>query len=164
MVDRVNPQVKQKIHHSLGKIGAEFEPKEAEYFVTTKRNNPRGRLQNNHKYEKQELEELLALEKPRKKKDISQVECHECKRLGHYSWDCPDKEKYKEIKKRGYVINGGQKDHAQDKCFNRRESGRYAMNGPERYSGKDVSLVTCYKCGDKGHYANECPKKYSERQ
>jgi hypothetical protein len=168
MVDKVNQQVKQKIHHSLRKASVEFEPKETEYVVTTKRNNPRGRLQHNYKkrerfptivmeYEKQELEDLLALEKPRKKKDISQVECHECKRLGHYSWDCPDKEKNKEIKKRSYVINGGQKDRAQDKGFNHRESGHYA---PERYNGKDVSLVTCYKCGDKGHYANKCLGKH----
>jgi Zn ribbon nucleic-acid-binding protein len=171
MVDKVNQQVKQKIHHSLGKASAEFEPKETEYFFITKRNHPRGRLQNNYKkrerfptivmeYEKQELEDLLALEKPRKKKDISQVECRECKRLGHYSWDYPDKEKNKEIKKRSYVINGGQKNHAQDKCLNHREPGHYAMNGPERYNGKDVSLVTCYKCGDKGHYANKCPGKH----
>jgi tRNA(Met) C34 N-acetyltransferase TmcA len=117
MMDEVNQQVKQKIHHSLGKAGAEFEPKEAKYFVTTKRNNPSERLQvtkNNRKkrerfptiimeYEKQELEDLLALEKPKKKKGINEV-------------------------------------------------------------GKDLSLVTCYKCGDKGHYANKCPEKYSERQ
>jgi hypothetical protein len=116
-VDEVNQQVKQKLHHSLGKAGAEFEPKEAKYFVTTKRNNPGRRLQapkNNRKkrerfpsiimeYEQQELEDLLALEKPKKKKGISQV-------------------------------------------------------------GKDLSLVTCYKCGDKGHYAYKCPQKYSERQ
>jgi hypothetical protein len=44
MVNKVNQQVKQKIHHSLRRAGAEFKPKEAEYFVTTKRNNPRGRL------------------------------------------------------------------------------------------------------------------------
>jgi hypothetical protein len=44
MVDKVNQQVKQKIHHSLGKAGSEFEPKEAKYFVTTKRNNSSGRL------------------------------------------------------------------------------------------------------------------------
>jgi hypothetical protein len=114
MVDKVNQQVKQKIHHSLGKAGAEFKPKEAKYFVTTKRNNPRGRLQvtkNNRKkrerfptiimeYEKQELEDLLALEKPKRKKGISQVR-------------------------------------------------------------RDLSLVTYYKCGNKGHYANECPEKYS---
>jgi hypothetical protein len=116
-------------------------------------------------YEKQELEDLLALEKPKKKKDISQVECHECKRLGHYSWDCSNKEKRKESEKRGYVINGGQnKDRAQVVCFNFRESGHYANNCPEKYSGKDLSLVTCYKCGVRGHYANNCPKKYSERQ
>jgi hypothetical protein len=50
-------------------------------------------------YEKEELEDLLALEKPKKKKAISQV-------------------------------------------------------------GKDLSLVTCYKCGNKGLYANKCPEKY----
>jgi tRNA(Met) C34 N-acetyltransferase TmcA len=113
MVDKVNQQVKKKLHQSLGKTGAEFKPKEAKYFVTAKRNNPRGRLQvtkNNRKkrarfptiimeYEKQELEDLLALEKPKKKKGISQVR-------------------------------------------------------------KDLSLVTCYRCGNKGHYANECLEKY----
>jgi hypothetical protein len=175
----VNQQVKQKLHQSLKKGGAEFEPEEAEHFVTTKRNNLSGRLQvtkNNHKkgerfpsiimeYEKQELEALLALEMPKKKKDISQVECRECKRLGHYSWDCPDKEKCKEREKEGYIINGGQKkDHAQDICFNYRESGHYTTNCPEKYSGKDFSLVTCFKCGNKGHYANKCSEKYSECQ
>jgi hypothetical protein len=44
MVDEVNQQVKQKLHQSLGKGGAEFKPKEVKHFVTTKRNNPSGRL------------------------------------------------------------------------------------------------------------------------
>jgi hypothetical protein len=148
MVDKVNQQVKQKIHPSLGKASAEFEPKGTEYFDTTQRNNPRVRLQNNYKkrerfptivmeYEKQELEDLLAMEKPKRKKDISQVECHECKRLGHYSWGCPDKEKRKESDKRGHEINGGQKkDCVQVNCFNCRESGHYATNCPEKPRGK----------------------------
>ncbi|MQU46342.1 hypothetical protein GHO28_28240, partial [Pseudomonas helleri] len=24
---------------------------------------------------------------------------------------------------------------------------------------KDLSLVTCFKCGNKGHYADVCPEK-----
>jgi hypothetical protein len=85
MVDKVNQQVKQKMHHSLGKASAEFEPKEAGYFVTTKRNNPRVRLQNNYKKRERFPSIIMEYEKQKKKKDISQVECHECKRLGHYS-------------------------------------------------------------------------------
>jgi hypothetical protein len=111
-------------------------------------------------YEKQDLEDLLALEKPKKKKDISQVECRKCKKLGHYSWDCPDK-KGKESLKEGYVIKWGQKkDRTQDICFNCRDSGHFSINCPEKYSGKDFSLVTCFKCGNRGNYANKYPEKY----
>src|SRR3954468_13786173 len=45
------------------------------------------------KYEEHELEELLALEKHKKKKykDISQVWCNNYKELGHYVSTCPQK-------------------------------------------------------------------------
>ena len=92
------------------------------------------------KYEEHELQELLALERPKKnknksqgnkqeivmpkKKDISQVMCHKCKELGHYASHCPEKEKHK-------------------------------IRKPMR----DINLVTCFKCGNKGHYANNCPEK-----
>src|SRR3954471_5728671 len=37
-------------------------------------------------YEEHELEELLALERPKKKKkDITQVQCYNCKEKGHYA-------------------------------------------------------------------------------
>jgi hypothetical protein len=176
IVDKMNQQVKQKIHPSLGTASAEFEPKGSEYFVTTQRDNPRVRLQNNYRkrerfptvvmeYEKQELEDLLAMEKPKKKKDISQVECRECKRLGHYAWNCPDKKKRKESENRDHETNEEQKrDCTQVNCFNCRESGHFANHCPEKLKGRDVSLVTCFKCGVKGHYANTCPKRNSERQ
>ena len=49
-------------------------------------------------YEQHELDALLALEKPKKKrKDKSHVQCHHCKEMGHYSGECPEKQKYKEI-------------------------------------------------------------------
>src|SRR4051812_35969140 len=93
------------------------------------------------KYEEHELQELLALERtkkkknksqenkqetmiPKKKKDISQVMCHKCKELGHYASHCPEKK--------------------EDKT---------------RKPMRDINLVTCFKCGNKGHYANNCPEK-----
>src|SRR3954470_18965575 len=52
-------------------------------------------------YEEHELEELLALERPKKKKkfpntskkDITQVQCFKCKEMGHYASECPEKKK-----------------------------------------------------------------------
>src|SRR4051812_38400495 len=45
------------------------------------------------RYEEHEQEELLALEKPKKKKNkgISQVWCNNCKELGHYVSIFPNK-------------------------------------------------------------------------
>jgi hypothetical protein len=38
-----------------------------------------------------ELRELLALERPQKKKDNSKLMCFNCKELGHYAKKCPEK-------------------------------------------------------------------------
>jgi hypothetical protein len=42
-------------------------------------------------YEENEVRELLALERPQKKKDISKLMCFNCKELGHYANKCPEK-------------------------------------------------------------------------
>jgi hypothetical protein len=98
-------------------------------------------------YDEQELEDLLALERPKKKKnrqnpkekdtktktnkrkiprnivkkDISLVECYKCHLMGHYADKCPEK----------------------------------VENKPRR----DISLVKCYKCRQMGHYADKCPER-----
>jgi hypothetical protein len=41
-------------------------------------------------YEENEVRDLLALERPKKKKDISKVWCFNCKELGHYAKKCPE--------------------------------------------------------------------------
>jgi hypothetical protein len=40
-------------------------------------------------YEENEVKDLLALERTKKKKDNSKVKCFSCKELGHYASKCP---------------------------------------------------------------------------
>jgi hypothetical protein len=43
-------------------------------------------------YREKEVRELLALERPQKKKDNSKLMCFNCKELGHYANKCPEKD------------------------------------------------------------------------
>jgi hypothetical protein len=43
-------------------------------------------------YEANEVRDILALERPKKKEDISKVLCYKCKELGHYTDLCPHKD------------------------------------------------------------------------
>ena len=78
-------------------------------------------------YDDQELQSLLALEKPKKKKrnnsnkkGPSQVICHACHQSGHYANKCHEK--------------------------------RMTESKEDR---TDLNLVTCFKCKEKGYSANE---------
>jgi hypothetical protein len=42
-------------------------------------------------YEEKELRDLLALERPKRRKDNSKVLCFSCKELGHYANKCPER-------------------------------------------------------------------------
>jgi hypothetical protein len=42
-------------------------------------------------YEEMEVRDLLALERPKKKKDTSKVLCLNCKELEHYAKKCPER-------------------------------------------------------------------------
>ncbi len=131
-------------------------------------------------YEQHELDALLALDKPKKKKDKSHVQCHHRKEMVHYSSECPEKQKYKEI---GQVWCNNCKElgHYAATCpqekreglklinyFNCKNPGHYASNCPENMKNKinkpmkDLSLVTGVKCGNKGHYADVCPEKFPQ--
>src|SRR3954468_584051 len=95
-------------------------------------------------YEEHELEELLALERPKKKKkkkclnpnkeDITQEQCYTCKEMGHYANECPEKKKNQRNKQE-------------------------AMIPKEK---KDIIQVMCFRCKELGHYASKCPEKFPQ--
>jgi hypothetical protein len=74
-------------------------------------------------YEDNEIRNLLALERPKKKKDISKVLCFRCKELGHYADKCPERDnkanRQSSVKKNLNHITCykcKQKGHYADKC------------------------------------------------
>jgi hypothetical protein len=80
-------------------------------------------------YEENEVRDLLALERPKKKNKkqvYSKVLCFNCKKTGHYANKCPEKNDEADIQ----------------------DSGKM-----------DLNHVTCFKCKQKGHYSNRCPEK-----
>jgi hypothetical protein len=42
-------------------------------------------------YEEMEVRDLVVLERPKKKKDTSEVLCFNCKELRHYAKKCPER-------------------------------------------------------------------------
>jgi hypothetical protein len=43
-------------------------------------------------YEENEARDILALERPKKKKDTGKVLCQNCKELGHFAKKCPERD------------------------------------------------------------------------
>lgn len=71
----------------------------------------------------------------------SLIKCHNCGEMGHKATVCPALKKEEAIPNR----------HAQ-----------MAFNNPAQNQGQSkqfrpLDQVTCFKCGQKGHYANKCP-------
>jgi cellular nucleic acid-binding protein len=133
-------------------------------------------------FEDQELEDLLALGKPKKKKkrrnnskekEISQVLCYNCKEPGHYASHClgKKKNKAKEQEEEKCTLN---KDSSQVECHECQKLGHYSWDCLEKMKGKgdatrdyvvnkkrkkDLTKVVCFKCKNKGHYSRDCQEK-----
>jgi hypothetical protein len=70
-------------------------------------------------YEEKEVRYLLALERPKKKKDTSKVWCFNCKELGHYAKKCP--EENNKANRRG----GVKKNLNHITCYTCKHQGHY---------------------------------------
>jgi hypothetical protein len=109
----MNQQAKDGLSQMLGKTPEDGRPKmevemkvmKAAPDVTTKRHlasGKQGRLSRNCsrkrerfptaivEYGEREVRELLALERPKKKKDTRKVWCFNCKEHEHYAKECPE--------------------------------------------------------------------------
>jgi hypothetical protein len=143
-VQRINIQAKDRI--SLGKTPGDGRPKRkmedkvmgTTHNLTTKccySCEEEGHLSRNCsrkqesfptaivEYGENEVRDLLALERPKKKKDNSKVMCFKCKELGHYVSQCSGK--YNKVKLQDSVKRDirqvtcykcKQKEHYADKC------------------------------------------------
>jgi len=89
--------------------------------------------------------------------------CHYCGELGHKASYCPmlpteqkeiiQKQEEAKYKALGYIQRGL---HIPPDATE--ETGKLAM--PVRPPPRPLEEITCFKCGNKGHYANKCPKGF----
>lgn len=71
--------------------------------------------------------------------------CHFCNEVGHKAVACPQ---LIPSLKREHGINQTSSDGPQIK----------PINPSMKHDLRPIESVTCFKCGEKGHYANKCPK------
>jgi hypothetical protein len=76
-------------------------------------------------YEENEVRDLLALERPKRKKDNSKVMCFKCKELGHYASECP--KLHHEVN----MQDSTKSDLRMITCFKCKQKGHYSYNYSE---------------------------------
>lgn len=100
--------------------------------------------------------ELPVKDESSEKKSMNIV-CHYCNQPGHKASGCPSnphKENYKN-QQGNHMYPNIHVNVVPVTTNANTETERHMMRRP-------LETVTCFKCGDKGHYANKCPKSRSE--
>jgi hypothetical protein len=139
----MNQQAKDGLSQMLGKTPEDGRPKmevetkdvKAAPDVTTKRHlagGKQGCLSRNCsrkrerfltaivEYGEREVRELLALERPKKKKDTRKVWCFNCKEHGHYAKECPEENN------KANRPSGVKKNLSHITCYTCKQQGHYS--------------------------------------
>lgn len=96
---------------------------------------------------------------PEVKPNINIV-CHMCMQPGHKAIQCPlNKQGLEGGSALGTVVGGevhmNRGTYGQQRPWDHQNISNNNFNRGER---RPMDQITCYKCGEKGHYANKCPK------
>jgi hypothetical protein len=81
-------------------------------------------------YEEPELRDLLAFERPKKKKDNNKVLCFNCKEVGHYADKCPERDN--KVNKQGSV----KKNLNHITCYTCKQHGHYSDQCKEKSTSR----------------------------
>jgi len=111
---------------------------------------------------------LMSSDQSRSKTKGRTVYCFTCNEEGHYSPDCPNKDR-KVVKcyrchQEGHYANACpdlERKFTQETnitCFNCGEEGHFTPGCPNRNSQGSLRKVVCYRCKEIGHYAPDCPQ------
>ena len=104
-------------------------------------------------------EEQKWLTTPEKATIEHQLFCTRCHVLGHNIFNCPKKPDYPPCR------NCGRTNHKEENCFLRSKQNGSVQNGIYRrnFTPRNINIITCYGCGEKGHYKRQCQQRGRSR-